>query len=167
MTLQDFFNSVGQNPTYLLVFMASLPLCSFLLGIIAKNSWWLSPWKYFYSALIYMASIPGIFAVALNIYFFMFQRRDILQTDVYLQILPILVLLICIYIMRLTVVFEHIPGFSKLSALWLMLFCTFSLMWFIDRTRIMVFSYMPFQYLLGIFAGLFVLIYVAWRRFSS
>ena len=46
-----------------------------------------------------------------------------------------------------------------------MIFGTISLMWFLDRTRIVVFSYLPFQYLLGIFAVLFVAIYLGWKRF--
>jgi hypothetical protein len=109
-------------------------------------------------------SIPGIFAVALNAYFFLFQRGDIMQTDVYLQILPIVIMLVTIFVIRRNVDLSLVPGFDKMSGLWFMLFATMFLMWLLEKIRIVVFSYLPFQYLLGIFAILFTLIYLSWRK---
>ena len=137
------------------------------MNFTARGEGHLSPWKYIYATLIYLVSVPGIFAVCLNIYFFLFQRRDILQTDIYLQILPILVMVLTVFLIRRNVDLKLVPGFNKISALWMMMFAAFSLMWFIDRTHIMVFSYLPFQYLLGIFVVLFLVIYVAWRKFVA
>lgn len=166
MTLQELFQRIGQNPDFLFFYFFMIPLTALLISIFGKNEGHLSPWKYVYSALIYLVSIPGIFAVALNIYFFLFQKGDVMQTDVYMQILPILVLLVTIWLIRRNVDLKAIPGFDTLSGLWVMLFATMALMFFLDRTRIMVFTYLPFQYLLGIFAVLFILIYLGWRRFT-
>lgn len=166
MTLQELFQRIGQNPDFLFFYFIMIPLTALLISIFGKNEGHLSPWKYVYSALIYLVSIPGIFAVALNIYFFLFQKGDVMQTDVYMQILPILVLVVTIWLIRRNVDLKLIPGFDTLSGLWMMLFATMTLMFFLDRTRIMVFTYLPFQYLLGIFAGLFILIYLGWRRFT-
>ncbi len=167
MTLQELFQRIGQNPDFLFFYFIMIPLTALLISIFGKNEGHLSPWKYVYSVLIYLVSIPGIFAVALNIYFFLFQKGDVMQTDVYMQILPILVLLVTIWLIRRNVDLKLIPGFDTLSGLWLMLFATMTLMFFLDRTRIMVFTYLPFQYLLGIFAALFILIYLGWRRFTK
>lgn len=167
MTLQELFQRIGQNPDFLFFYFFIIPLTALLISIFGKNEGHLSPWKYVYSALIYLVSIPGIFAVALNIYFFLFQKGDVMQTDVYMQILPILVLIVTIWLIRRNVDLKQIPGFDTLSGLWLMLFATMTLMFFLDRTRIMVFTYLPFQYLLGIFVGLFALIYLGWRRFTK
>ena len=167
MTLQELFDKIGQNPDFLLFYFMVIPVTTLLAGILGKGEGHISPWKYLYAVLIYLVSIPGIFAVALNIYFFLFQRRDLMQTDVYLQILPVFVLVITIFLIRRNVDLALVPGFDKLSGLWMMLFATFSFMWFIDRTRIMIFSYMPFQYVIGFFLLMFGIIYLGWRKFLS
>lgn len=167
MTLQELFDKIGQNPDFLLFYFMVIPVTTLLAGILGKGEGHISPWKYLYAVLIYLVSIPGIFAVALNIYFFLFQRRDLMQTDVYLQILPVLVMVITIFLIRRNVDLALVPGFDKLSGLWMMLFATFSFMWFIDRTRIMIFSYMPFQYVIGFFLLMFGIIYLGWRKFLS
>jgi hypothetical protein len=167
MTLQELFYRIGQNPDFLFFYFIAIPVTALLLGFMARGEGHVSPWKFIYATLIYLVSVPGIFAVCLNIYFFLFQRGDILQTDIYLQVLPILVMILTVFLIRRNVDLKLVPGFDKISALWMMMFATFAFMWFIDRMRIVVFSYLPFQYLLGIFVVLFLLIYVAWRRFVS
>ena len=167
MTLKELFSYIGQNPNFVLFYFLIIPVTALLCGILGKNEGHLSPWKYLYAFLIYCVSIPGIFAVALNIYFFLFQRGDVMQTDVYMQILPIFVLLVTIWLIRRNVDLELIPGFKTLAGLWLMMFASMSLMFLLDRTRIFVFSYLPFQYLLFIFILLFVVIYFGWRKFTS
>ncbi len=165
MTLQDLFVWLGQHPTPLLAFFGALPLGAVVLGGITKNKTYESNWRYGYSVLVYLVCVPGIFAVALSVYFFLFERRSILQTDVLTQILPVAVMLLTLWLIRRSLPFEVIPGFKKISGLMLLIFCALSLMWFIDRTRIMVFSYLPFQYLLGIFAVLLALMVYGWNRF--
>jgi uncharacterized membrane protein YsdA (DUF1294 family) len=165
MTLQDLFVWLGQHPAPLLAFFALLPLSALLLGLITKNKTYNSDWRYGYSALVYLACVPGIFAVALSAYFFLFERRSILQTDVFTQVLPVAVMLFTLWIIRRSLPFAAIPGFKKISGLMLMIFCALSLMWFIDRTHIMVFAYLPFQYLLGIFGVLLGLMVYGWNRF--
>ena len=167
MTLQEFFDLVGHNPDFLFFYFIAIPVTALLMNFTARGDGANSPWKYIYAALIYLVSVPGIFAVCFNIHFFLFQRRDILQTDIYLQILPIIVMLVTIFLIRRNVDLKLIPGFDKISALWMMLFATFALMWFLDKIHIVVFSYMPFQYLLMVFAGLFLAIYLGWKKFSS
>jgi hypothetical protein len=165
MTLQDFFIWLGQNPITLLAFFGAMPLAAIFLGGITKNKTYDSSWRYGYSALVYLVCVPGIFAVALSVYFFLFERRSILQTDVFIQVLPVAVMLFTLWIIRRSLPFNVIPGFKKISGLMLMIFCALSLMWFIDRTHIMVFSYLPFQYLLGIFGVLLALMVYGWNRF--
>jgi hypothetical protein len=167
MTLKDLFQRIGENPDFLFFYFFMIPFTALLIGFFGKGEGHLSPWNYVYSALIYMVSIPGIFAVGLNIYFFLFQKGDVMQTDVYMQILPIVVLFVTVWLIRRNVDLKLIPGFGTLSGLWLMLFATMALMFFLDRTRIVVFSYLPFQYLLGLFLLLFLVIYIGWRRFTK
>ena len=164
MTLQQLFQRIGENPNFLLFYFLIIPIAAIIAGILGKGKGHLSPWKYLYASLIYLVSIPGIFAVALNVYFFLFQRGDVMQTDVYLQVLPIIIMFLTIYVIRKNVNLSLIPGFDKISDLWFMLFATMFLMWLLEKIRIVVFSYLPFQYLFGIFAILFALIYLGWKK---
>jgi len=165
MTLRELFQHIGENPNFILFYFLIIPVAAVTAGVLGKDEGHLSPWKYLYATLIYLVSVPGIFAVALNAYFFLFQRGDVMQTDVYLQILPIIVMVVTICLIRRNVDLSLIPGFDKISGLWFMLFATMFLMWLLEKIHIVVFSYLPFQYLLGIFAILFALIYLGWRKF--
>ena len=164
MTLQQLIDQLGGKPEWLLAYFSALPLIALLAGLMAKNEGHLSPWKYLYSVLIYGVCVPGIFAVALNVYLFLFERRSIFQFDVYTQILPFFVMLLTLWIISRNVPFQYIPGFDKISGLVLMIFATISLMWIVDRTRIVVFSYLRFEYVLGIFAALLLLMLYGWKR---
>lgn len=167
MTLKELFTHIGENPNFMLFYFLIIPVTALLSGILGKGEGHLSPWKYLYAFLIYLVSIPGIFAVTLNIYFFLFQRGDVMQTDVYLQILPIFILLLTIWLIRRNVDLNLIPGFKTIAGLWLMMFASMSLMFLLDRTHIYVFSYLPFQYLFLVFVILFGVIYLGWKRFTS
>ena len=169
MTLKDFFDLIGDNPVWILVYFTMIPITAFLAGIFGKGEGHLTPWKQLYSTLIYMVAIPGIFAITLSIYFFLFERRSILDTDVYNQIVPVGSMLLTLLLIRKNVNMERIPGFGKVSGLMMMIFATLALMWGLDRTRIYVvaFTRMPFYYVLGIFAGLFLMVRFGWRRMFS
>ena len=164
MTLQQLFQQIGENPNFILIYLLIIPVSAIIAGVLGKGEGHLSPWKYLYASLIYLVSIPGIFAVALNAYFFLFQRGDIMQTDIYIQVLPLIVMLVTIFVIRRNVDLSLIPGFDKISGLWFFLFATMFLMWMLEKVRFVVFSYLPFQYLLGIFAILFTLIYLGWKK---
>lgn len=164
MTLQQLFQRIGENPNFLLFYFLIIPIAAIIAGVLGKGEGHLSPWKYLYTTLIYLVSVPGIFAVALNVYLFLFQRGDVMQTDINIQVLPIIVMLVTIIVIRRNVNLSLIPGFDKISGLWFMLFATMFFMWFLEKIRIVVFSYLPFQYLIGIFAILFALIYLGWKK---
>jgi hypothetical protein len=87
-----------------------------------------------------------------------------MQTDIYIQVLPIIVMVVTIFFIRRNVDLSLIPGFDKISGLWFFLFATMFLMWMLEKFRFVVFSYLPFQYLLGIFSILFTLIYFGWKK---
>jgi hypothetical protein len=167
MTLQQFINNLGQSPDVLLMYFGALPLAALLIGFVAQEHSGQPPWNYFFAVLIYLACVPGVFAVALNVYLFLFERRSIFDFDLYTQILPFFVMLLTLWLIRRVVSFDYIPGFQKLSGLVLMIFATLSLMWIVDRTRIMVFSYLRFEYVLVIFAVLLAFMLWGWRRLFS
>jgi len=164
MTLQQLFHRIGENPNFLLFYFLIIPIAAVIAGVLGKGEGHLSPWKYLYATLIYLVCVPGIFAVTLNVYFFLFERGDVMQTDIYIQILPVVIMLLTIFVIRRNVDLSILPGIDKISGLWFMLFATMFLMWLLEKIRIVVFSYLPFQYLIGIFAILFALIYLGWKK---
>lgn len=167
MTLADLFNKASGEPTYIILFFVMIPVTALWTGWISKDEGWNSPWKYIYSTLLYLASVPGIFAVSLGVYLFLFERRSVFETNVLIEIMPIISMIATILIVRKNVDISYIPGFDKLSGLIMMISSALAIMWFVDRTRIIVFSYLPIQYLLLIFVGLLLFIRIGWSRLTK
>ncbi len=166
MTLQQLFDQAGHYSGLILLAYLLLPVTALIALFLGRGEGHLSPWKYLYAVLVYLVSIPGIFAVALSVYFFLFQRGDILQTDLLFQVLPVLIMLLTLFLIRKNVSFDLVPGFGRISGLWFMLFAAMFLMWLLEKIHIVVFSYLPFTTLLLVFLLLFGLIYLGWQRFS-
>lgn len=167
MTLQEFFNLISDHPFWILGYFAIIPLLAFIFGWIGKGEGHLKPWKQIYSILIYLVSVPGIFAITLSVYLFLFEHQSVMQTNLYTQILPVISMFVTLSIIRKNVPFDYIPGFDKISGLIMMITATLMIMWFVDRTRIWVVSFLPFQYVLLIFVALFLIIRLGWSRISK
>ncbi len=158
MTLGEFFNWTDLHPTLLLIYFIGVPFIALLSGLFSKGEGHLSPWKYLYSILIYMVSIPGIFAITLSIYFFLFERRSIMDMNLSTQVLPVLSMIATILIIRRHVDLDLVPGFDKISGLILIIATLMCLMWIIDKTRIYSITFMPFYVvILILLAGFFVI----------
>jgi hypothetical protein len=164
MTLQEFFDLLAQNPIWILAFFLLIPFTALLAGWMGKDEGHLTPWKHLYSVLIYLVCVPGIFAVTLSVYLFVFERRSILQTDIYTQILPVLSMVITLLIIRKNVDLKWIPGFDKISGLITIITATLVLMWFVDRTHVWVISFLPFWQAILIFAALLLVVKWGWGK---
>ncbi|MCO6476983.1 MAG: hypothetical protein J5I94_10210 [Phaeodactylibacter sp.] len=164
MTLRELFQLLAGHPEYIIFYFAIIPVMAFLAGILGKGEGHLSPWRYLYSTLIYFVCVPGIFSITVSIYNFLFNRGSIMDADVFAQVLPVLSMVITLLLIRRNVNLDHIPGFDKLSGLITVITAVFILMWVADRTRIIVFSYLPFQYVILIFIALLLAIRYGWRR---
>ena len=137
MTLKEFFDLLADNPILILAYFGLIPFTAFIAGMLGKGEGHINPWKYLYSSLIYLVCVPGIFAFTLSVYLFLFERRSIFDTDVYTQILPILSMVATLLIIGKNVSLERIPGFDKLSGLVIMVTTVMTLMWVLDKTRIL------------------------------
>lgn len=164
MTLRDGFEYAHTNPAWFIFFFLMLPIIALLIGWISKGIGHESPWRYFYEALIYLACVPGIFSITLNIYLFLFERQSIFDANLVLQVLPILSMVSCLQIIKYNVDLDLIPGFKKLSGLVMIIFFTICLMWVIDRTHIYAIAFLSFPMVLGIFIFLFIMMKYGWYR---
>ncbi len=163
MTLQEFFNLLGENPTIILLYFIGLPLVAGLALIFGKGEGNISPWKEFYSAIVYMACIPGVFAVTLNVYLFLFERQSIFESNIYTQIIPILTMMVTLWFVRRNTCFEDIPGFEKIGGLVMLIAVIFIIMWILEKTHIFVITVMPFYYFLILLVVLLVAIRYGWK----
>ena len=164
MTLKEFFDLLGNNPIIIISYFSLIPFTAILAGILGKGEGYMSPWKYLYSALIYLVAVPGIFALTLNVYLFVFERQSVFSMDIYTQLLPILSMFFTFMIIRRNVDLNYIPGFDRLGGLFIVILVTLAIMWFVDRTRVFMFSYVKFEYVILMFIGLLIAIRFGWRR---
>jgi len=164
MTLGDFFQLIAENPVYPITFFTIIPFTAFVAGILGKNEGHISPWKYLYSTLIYLVCVPGIFAFTLNVYKFLFERGSVMDLQMFTQILPILSMIVTLLIIRNNVSLDRIPGHGKLSGLIMMILVLFVIMWFLEKTHVIVFSYMPIQYFLLLLVGLLLVFRFGFSR---
>ena len=167
MTLAEFFDWIGERPGLILTYFILIPLIALLAGVFSKGQGHLSPWKYLYSALIYLVSIPGIFAVTLSVYLFLFERRSIMDTNMYTQVLPIFSMIATILIIKKQVSLDQVPGFDKLSGLIIIISSLICLMWIIDKTHIYSITFMPFYVVILILIAGFFVIRLGLRRLAN
>ena len=167
MTLAEFFDWIGERPGLILTYFILIPLIALLAGVFSKGQGHLSPWKYLYSALIYLVSIPGIFAVTLSVYLFLFERRSIMDTNMYTQVLPIFSMIATILIIKKQVSLDQVPGFDKLSGLIIIISSLICLMWIIDKTHIYSITFMPFYVVILILIAGFFVIRLGPRRLAN
>lgn len=143
----------------------ALPLTALLAWVFGKNEGHISPWKYLYSTLVYLACIPGIFAVTLSVFMFLFEKNgSILDANVYTQVLPIVSMFLTLYLIKKNVDFDFIPGFGKIGTLVMILTALIALFWILERTRIFVISFLPIQYFAILFIAILVMLRVGMKK---
>ncbi|MEZ0607282.1 hypothetical protein ACAW74_02145 [Fibrella sp. WM1] len=165
MTFRDLFDYAAAQPWVVAFFLLAIPLLTFLInlwsGETAEAIW---KWRYAYAALIYAACIPGVFALTLNLYLFLFERQSIWAMNLVLQVLPILTMIATLWLVRQKLPFEYVPGFGRLSGFLTLIAALIGILWFVDRLRLVAFTYVPFSYLVVGFVGTLLLIRFAWSR---
>ncbi len=154
MTLQELFEYFSDRPRLVLGYFILVPLLALAAGALDKDRGHYLPWNYIYAVLIYLVCIPGIFAFTLNIYLFLFEKRNIMATDLYTQVLPIVSMVITLWIIRKNVYLDYIPGFDRLSGLIMLITAALAIMWLVDRFRVIAFTQIRFQYVILFLLGL-------------
>ncbi|MBK6354570.1 MAG: hypothetical protein IPO72_10570 [Saprospiraceae bacterium] len=167
MTLQQFFDMIQANPNFSLYFFLGIPAIALVLGWVTEPDSSQSPWNYLFAVLVYAICIPGIFAVTLNIYFFFWERRSIMDTQLMIQFFPILSMVVTIAIIRRFVNLDDVPGFDKLTGFMLIIGVILTLMWVLDRTHIYAISFMPFYIVLLVIVGGILLIRYGLKQLIS
>lgn len=167
MTINDLFQYAETHPANVVFYFCIIPFAALLAGWMEREEGHLPPWNYLYSTLVYLVAVPAILAVAYSVYSWLFERRSIRDANILLQILPIASMLITFFLVKKQVRIDSLPGFSRLGGLVMMISSVLAIMWFLDKVRIVAFTYMPIQYLLVVFLVLLVVIRVSWTRIAK
>lgn len=159
MTLGELIDFLYGHPYYVSCYFIGIPLAAFLANLLGKGEGHLSPWSYFYSLLVYLSVIPGIFALLLNVYHLLFENTSIYKVRLAVQVLPIASMILSLYLIKQNVSFDKIPGFDKLSSFGFSMAGIMIILFILNKARILVFSYLPFIWLILIL----VMIYFGFR----
>ena len=135
MTTQELIDFAGQYPLILLLTFAGIPLFTWLSGFVAENCGE-NPWKWFYSVIVHISCIPGVFAAVLLAYSILFIRQNLLQVNALIYFLPLVSMAITLALVGRKVSFEELPGFDRLSGLVVLIAATFVVILALERTRI-------------------------------
>lgn len=138
MTLKQLMDMNNQNSMFFLILFAAIPILALILNIISSPDSAKTPWKYVYSVLVYITSIPGMFCTVILLYTMLFIRQNILMLNITTYFLPIVSMIVTLALIRKNLTFDEIPGFKKLSGLMLVMGLTFASLILIERTRIFV-----------------------------
>lgn len=167
MTLKDLFDYISLHPEYILIYLIGLPFIAVFIGLLSHKSADKSPYKELFMVVVYAVTIPGVFALLLNIYFFLFENKSIMDYNIYLQILPVISMIICLKIIRNYVSFDAIPGFDKLSGFMTIIAALMVFMWVLDRFRFLAIVRMPFYYLVILMIILLLAINYGIKKFKK
>lgn len=167
MTLKDLFEYISLHPEYILIYLIGLPFLAVFVGLLSHRSGDKSPYKELFMVIVYAVTIPGVFAFLLNIYFFLFESKSIMDYNIYLQILPVVSMIICLKIIRNYVSFDAIPGFDKLSGFMIIIAALIVFMWVLDRFRFLAIVRIPFYYLVILMIVLLLAINYGFKKLKK
>jgi hypothetical protein len=159
MTLQQLFDSIGENPTLMLTFFIGLPIVAFVMTWITGEDSYKSPWNFIYSGIIYAAAIPGIFATMLVAYTLFFENTSLLQVNWIVYFLPIIAMFATLFILSRKLQLDKIPGFDKISGMIFMITIASIVIFLLSRMRIWTVFIGSIWHLFG----LFILLLIAFR----
>ncbi len=158
MTLGQFFTTVSEQPYIVMFYFFALPFTAFLAGMLGKGEGEYAPWNYLYTVLVYLACIPGIFALTLNVYLFLFERQPIMDMNLFTQVLPVVCMMLTLWLIKNNVSLGAIPGFDKIGNLMFIITVLICMMWILEKTHIFVFTFMPFYQFVLVFIAFLVLL---------
>lgn len=168
MTLRELFDYLSANPLVVAAYFSLLLITAILAGLMGKGEGHLSPWKYLYSAIVYLVCVPGIFAATLAVYLFLFEQGgSIFNINLLTQVLPVAAMLITLNVIRRNVEFGYIPGFGRITDLMMTIFTMFVLMYLLNRLHLVAWIYVPVQWLILIVVGLLLVVRFGLKRLTS
>ena len=164
MTIGELLGFMNMNPIYPGIFFILLPIAAFLGNVMSGKDGHQSPWCIYYAALVYLAVIPGIFAVLLNLYHILFEKRSIYDVNIMVQLLPIVSMIFTLMIIKRNVSFSDIPGFGKMTGFVSIISMLMLAFFILEKAHLLVFSYLPIHWILIMLIVMFGVVHLGLKR---
>lgn len=166
MNLQDLINWINTSQNHILIYFGAILALSFISTLIVnpKN---ISTIKYLMSALVYAVVVPGILSIFLLLYNILFLNSNILQISIVTYFVPIVAMIFTLFVLNRKVKMSKLPGFTKLSSLFVMISITFFILFFLHRSYFGVFILGSFTHLIALFIGVMIILRIAWAKFNK
>ena len=159
MTIRHFIQGLDGNTTGILIVLVVLTLLPLVLrGLHGKGRGLEKPWRYFYSVVVYAASIPGVFAALLTSYTLFFTRENLLDQSITLYFAPIVAMFVTLTLISKFVSLKQVPGFDRITGLIALLGITGIVILLLSRLNFFVGFFGNFTMMIAVGAFLFLLI---------
>ena len=164
MTVQDLINWFSDHPNLVLGYFITLIALSLIGSLFVNRQNFKPPINYIYGGLVYLVTIPGLLSLVLLLYSFFFLRTNLLQLDLISYFVPLIGMILTLVIIHKTVPMSSIPGFGRLSGLFIIIVITFVITYILQRMFFGVFFVGKFQYLIMFFLVLLIGLKIAWDK---
>ncbi len=165
MTVQDLIYLLSNNSSIIINYYIALLVLTLIGMLIVTPKNFKTPVNYIYTILVYALAIPGILAIILLVYNFFFLKTNLINLEVITYYLPIVAMVILFLLINKTIPLKSIPGFDKISGLFMMIFVAFIVTYFIQKVFIGIFFIGSFMQLIVIFIVLLVVLKIGWDKF--
>jgi len=154
MSVQDFIEWISKYPFWVSTYFVLIPGIPVFIGMLQEKGEYRGekpPWRHVYAALIYLTTFPGVCAAVLTAYSIFFTRKNLLEVNALVYLLPIASMILTYHLIGQRARFSRLPGFDRLSGLLTLTALTFLILLVLYKLRIIV----------GFFANIFVLVFLA------
>jgi len=140
MTINQIIRELEPYNIHLLIVLVLIPSVSWGYGKVASGERWAgSPFKYVYTALVYISSVPGILAAVLTCYALFIERSSLLNINIVVYFMPIISMVATLVLIKRSVDLKHIPGIDRLYGILIVIAITFTVSLAIIKTGIWIF----------------------------
>ena len=151
MSIQEFFNYLGQFSKFISIYFILVSVLAWLLSYLYKKS----PQKTLaisLSTLVYAVCIPGIFALILISYSLFFTRQNLLEVNAIVYFFPIISMLASLFIISRHLSLKTLPGYKRMSGLMVLISIVFILLILLYKMRFLIgfFGSLPSLAIIGV-----------------
>lgn len=164
MTIQDLINWFNINGNYILYYFIIIFILT-IVCVLIVNERTIGKVKYVMSFLVYAVCVPGILAFFLSLYTILFLRRSMLDVGIISYFVPIIAMVISLMILNKKIKISKLPGFTRLSSLFIMIGISFIILFILQKTFFGVLIFGGFTQLLLTFIIIMIILKVAWTKF--
>ena len=167
MSVNELLSRLDEYTNWALYFLVALPILAILFSGLYKRSAKRAVIESVFSSIIYLSTIPGVFACILVFYSLFFNQVNLLSVNVVFFFVPIVSMVLVFGIIGRNASFDDLPGFGRLSGLMLLIAIVSCITLAIYKLRIFVGFFASIESLATIAIFVFVLFKVALARLTG